>query len=48
MKKSINKGCFGLLLLVMSLFCGMTVQAKGDDTIKTGVYVETYYGPGVH
>lgn len=40
MRKSLKKGCLGLLLLGLTLFFGMTVQAKGDDTVKTGVYAE--------
>lgn len=35
-----RKGYMGILLLVMTFMCGMTVQAKGEDTIKTGVYAE--------
>ncbi len=40
MKMNIRKGCYGVLLVVLTLFWGMSVQAKGDDTIKTGVYAE--------
>ncbi|MBQ2803723.1 MAG: VanW family protein [Lachnospiraceae bacterium] len=40
MKRSINKGCFSVLLVAMTLFFGMTVQAKGEETIKTGVYAD--------
>ena len=41
MRKSIKKGLYGILLLSLSLFFGMTVQAKGSDTIKTGIYAES-------
>ena len=41
MKKAIRKGSFSVLLLAMTLLFGMTVQAKGEDTIKTGVYAES-------
>lgn len=36
-----KKGALGLLLLVMTLAFGMTVQAKGEDTVKNGVYAGT-------
>lgn len=29
-----------MLLAVMTLMFGMTVQAKGNDTIKTGIYAD--------
>lgn len=35
-----KKGAIGFLLPIMLLFFGMTVQAKGEDTVKNGVYVE--------
>ncbi|MBR1929982.1 MAG: VanW family protein [Lachnospiraceae bacterium] len=38
MKKNVK---FGVLLAVMLLICGFTVQAKEEDTIKNGVYAET-------
>ncbi|MBE5883878.1 MAG: hypothetical protein E7291_05630 [Lachnospiraceae bacterium] len=41
MKKYIIKGCLGAWLAVMTLMLGMTVQAKGEATIKTGVYANT-------
>ena len=40
MKKNIKRGCYSVLLAVMTLMFGMTVHAKGDDTIKTGVYAD--------
>jgi len=40
MKKNIKRGCYGALLAAMTLCCGMTAQAKGDDTIKNGVFAE--------
>lgn len=40
MKNGIKRSCFGVLFAVMTLMFGMTVQAKGDDTIKTGVYAD--------
>lgn len=36
-----KKGVPVLLLLVMTLAFGMTVQAKGEDTVKNGVYAGT-------
>lgn len=41
MKKYMKRSCFGILLAVMTMMFGMTVQAKGNDTIKTGVYADT-------
>ena len=38
MKKLYRKGIQGVLLLMLTLLFGMTVQAKTDDTIKTGIY----------
>lgn len=40
MKKYVKRGCFGVLAAVMTLVFGMTVQAEGNDTIKTGVYAD--------
>lgn len=41
MKKYMKRSCFGILLVVMTMMFGMTAQAKGNDTIKTGVYADT-------
>ena len=41
MRRNIRKGVYGLLLPVLILVFGMTVQAKGEDTVKNGVYAET-------
>ena len=38
MKKMYRKGMQGVLLLSLTLLFGMTVQAKTEDTIKTGIY----------
>ena len=38
MKMNRKLGCFGTLLAIMVLMFGMTVQAKGNDTIKTGIF----------
>lgn len=35
-----KKGLSLVLLLVSVLFCGLTVQAKSDDTIKPGIFAE--------
>lgn len=35
-----KKGFSVILLLVLTLAFGLTVQAKGDDTIKTGVFAD--------
>lgn len=40
MKKRIRKGYYGILLLVMMLCWGMTVQAEGQNTIKAGVFAD--------
>ena len=36
-----KKGCYALLLAVMTLMFGMTVQAKTNDTIKSGIYADS-------
>lgn len=36
-----RKGFSSVLILVMTLMLGMTVQAESKDTIKTGVYAES-------
>lgn len=36
-----RRGIFSVLLLAMTFMWGVTVQAEGEDTVKTGVYVET-------
>ena len=41
MKKIIKKGYFGVLLVMLTLMFGMTVQAQGNETIKSGVYADT-------
>ena len=41
MKKYMKKGCYALLLAVMTLMFGMTVQAKTNDTIKSGIYADS-------
>ncbi len=41
MRKSLRKGCLGLLLLSLPLLFSMNTQAKGSDTVKTGVYAES-------
>lgn len=38
MKRFVKRGCFGVLFTVLTLMSGMTAQAQGNDTIKTGVY----------
>lgn len=38
MKKRIMKGSFFALLAVWMLMLGMTVQAKGEDTMKPGIF----------
>lgn len=40
MKKTLRKVSLWALLAITTLLCGMTVQAKGDDTIKTGIYAD--------
>ena len=35
-----KKGCSVILLMVLTLAFGLTVQAKGEETIKTGVYAD--------
>lgn len=40
MRRTMKKGAYGVLLLVMVLLWGMTVQAKGEDTVKPGVFAE--------
>lgn len=40
MKKIVKRGCFGVLLVVLTLMFGMTVQAQGTETIKTGIYAD--------
>ena len=41
MKKYMKKGCYALLLAVMTLMFGMTAQAKTNDTIKSGIYADS-------
>ena len=41
MKKILRKGCYAALMLCLAMCFGMTVQAKGEETIKTGVYAES-------
>ncbi len=41
MKNYFKRGYICTIVAMMLLMCGMTVQAKGDDTIKTGVYADT-------
>lgn len=41
MKKIWKTGCYGVLLLALTMLFGVTVQAKGADTIKTGVYADS-------
>ena len=41
MKKILRKGCYAALMLCLTMCFGMTVQAKGEETIKTGVYAES-------
>lgn len=36
-----KKGCYALLLAVMTLMFGMTAQAKTNDTIKSGIYADS-------
>ena len=38
MKKKMKISSFGILLLLMVMLFGMTVQAEGADTIKPGIY----------
>lgn len=40
MKKFVKRGCFGALLVVLTFLFGMTVQAQGNETIKTGVFAD--------
>lgn len=41
MRRIMRKGALGVLLLAMTLMLGMTVQAKGEDTVKNGVFAGT-------
>lgn len=41
MKKMIKKGCWCVLMFAMTLVFGMTVQAEGEATVKTGVFAES-------
>lgn len=38
MKKWIRRGSFGVLLLMCTLMSGIVVQAKGEDTVKNGIF----------
>lgn len=38
MKKILKRGCFCAILLSLAMCFGMTAQAKGGETIKTGIY----------
>ena len=40
MKKWIKRGSLGILVLMWTLMLGMTVQAKGSETIKTGIFAD--------
>lgn len=41
MKKRIGKGSFCVLVLVCTLMFGVTIQAEGESTIKSGIFAET-------
>ena len=41
MKKLKRTVHLGVLLVVMTLLCGFTVQAKEADTVKNGISVES-------
>ena len=38
MKKSVKRGYYLILAVIGILLCGMTVQAKNENTIKTGIF----------